>query len=85
MTNKKNMSEEDFKNQYLQEYKGSDKSTKTDNFKKYVHRKTGRIIEAEYDKMYHGQWCYELKNPFDDEPRIMEEKWFDCEYKLIKE
>lgn len=73
----------EFEQQYVQEVTLSDEPIKADNFKKYVHRKTGKIVEAEYDRAYHGEWLYFVKNPVKKEHRIMAPKWFNEEYSKI--
>ena len=74
------MNEEDYKKQYLQEFIVADEAIESDNYEKYVHRKTGKIVEAEYSRWSNGQWLYSVKNPDIKEHRLMGLDWFKQEY-----
>lgn len=52
--------QEHFEQQYLQQYIGLDigKDVSKNHYPEYRHRKTGKIVEAEYAKAYHGEWLF---------------------------
>ncbi len=74
--------QEHFEQQYCQQFIGQDagKDISPKHFPKYRHKKTGKIVEAEYAKAYHGEWLYWVKNPVEKEHKVMSPKWFNEEY-----
>lgn len=78
--------QEAFEEQYLQKFVRQDtkKDISQKHLPKYRHRKTGKIVEAEYAKAYHGEWLYWVKNPVEKEHKVMSPKWFNEEYEVYE-
>jgi hypothetical protein len=72
--------------QYSQQYKCIDisKNEQQNNFRKYRHKNTGKIVEAEFAKAYHGEWLFWVKNPVEKEHKTMSSEFFNKEYEVYE-
>tara|TARA_R110000851_G_C12749944_1_gene531874 strand:+ start:44 stop:304 length:261 start_codon:yes stop_codon:yes gene_type:complete len=76
---------EHYEMQYLGKYVPEYNNKTKDNFKKYTHRKTGRIVEAEEDyyplKRMYAFYIRDMNLP-EGTKRTMASEWFNREFYL---